>query len=212
MTWNAFSERELVERLSSLTSEGRLAFAASCCERMIPNYDAFVSVEGLDDSGACRRAVDAVWRWSAREETPQEEILHLKQHCQEAISEPERFDSVWCGLATNAVSAIMDALDCCLSGSAQSAANTGVLADDSVYEYVSRADTPMSHSQVQERGTVLDRWMTQHPLKTEEIKKQLADIELLASTQSVTRETIQHLQRTAKNFGIQPFRRGMVKR
>ena len=43
-------EKELVERLAALSPEARLAFAASCCERMMPNFEAFIVAEGVEDS------------------------------------------------------------------------------------------------------------------------------------------------------------------
>jgi uncharacterized protein YjaG (DUF416 family) len=211
MTWQKLNEKELVERLTSLTPEGRLAFAASCCERMIPNFDAFVLTEGVGDAIACHQALDAAWCWLSGKRIAAGEIQNLRHRCQGAISDPERFGSLWCGLATNAVSAIMDALDCCVNGLPQSAANTGILADDSVYEYISRVDEPLTSSQVQERGTGFDVWIMEHPLKKQELQKQEADIELLASC-LLTPESVQRLRRSARNFGVQPFQRGMLKR
>ena len=211
MTWQKLDEQELVERLTSLTPEGRQAFAASCCERMIPNYEAFVLTEGVADSKACRQALDAIWRWLSGERISEQEIRNLRNRCQEAISDPERFGSLWCGLATNAVSAIMDALDCCVNGSPQSAANTGILADDTVYEYISRVDEPLTSSQVQERGTGFDLWIMEHPLKKQELQKQEADIELFAA-HLLTPESNQYLRQSARSFGVQPFQRGMLKR
>jgi uncharacterized protein YjaG (DUF416 family) len=212
MTWQKLDEKELVERLASLSPEGRLAFAASCCERMIPNFEAFVLTEGVEDSKACCQALETIWKWATGQRTSAEDISTLRVRCEEVVAEPERFRSRWTGLATNAVSALMDALDCCLNGSPQSAANTGILADDSVEEYISRVDKPLTSSQVQERGVGFDQWIMGHPLKREELEKQRADIELLASYEHLTPDLMQHLRRSARNFGVQPFRRGLVNR
>lgn len=204
-------ENRLVERLVSLSPERRLAFAASCCERMIPNIDAFILVDGLEDTKACQQALNAVWKWVLGENISQEDIGYLKKSCQESISDPENFDSIWCGLATNAVSAVMDALDCCLNGSPQSAANTGILADDSIYEYISRVDNPLGGSQIQEPDGFFDKWVVEHPLTKQELQKQEADLELLALN-PLTPIFIRDLRRSAQNFGVQPFQRRLLKK
>lgn len=204
------NDKKLVDRLTSLSPEGRLAFAASCCERMIPNFEAFVLVDGVEDTKACQHALNAVWKWVSGEKLSQKQIEHIRSRCQEAIADPEMFDSIWSGLATNAVSAIMDALDCCLNGSPQSAANTAILANDSIYEYISKVDKPFGGSQIQEPGGIFDKWIMEHPLKKQEFQKQEADFDLLALS-PLNPDAIRDLRRSAQNFGVQPFRRRLLK-
>ena len=110
--------------------------------------------------------------WATGQGNSAQEISTLRVQCHEAVAEPEKFGSLWIGLATNTVSALMDALDCCLNGTPQLAANTGVLADDSVYEYISRVDKPLTSSQVQERGDEFYLWIMEHPLKRQEARKE----------------------------------------
>ena len=51
-------EKEL-ERLPPLY---RIAFAASCCERLLPNYNAFSCMENLGDPSVLRNALNEVWQ------------------------------------------------------------------------------------------------------------------------------------------------------
>jgi hypothetical protein len=48
-----FDEDKLCLQLGVLSERHRIAFAASCCERMLPNYDAFAAMERWGAQQGC---------------------------------------------------------------------------------------------------------------------------------------------------------------
>lgn len=53
--------RALVEHLRDLSTHQLAVFFASCAERLLPLYEAFVELEGWGDALKVRRALDASW-------------------------------------------------------------------------------------------------------------------------------------------------------
>ncbi len=204
-------EKELVGKLASMRPAHRLAFAASCCERLLPNFEAFHVMEGFGDPAQLRSALDTIWDCVLGKTLSSEEVEKQKVICEKNLPDPDNYSSVFTSAAINACSAVIDALDCYLTESPQSAANTGVLADDTVYDYIYRIDSPFSSTIAQTAGVGFDAFVLDHPLKTEELIKQAEDIRLLSSHETLTFKTIRELRKNSRNFGIQPFRRGIVK-
>jgi uncharacterized protein YjaG (DUF416 family) len=56
-----FNEAQLRQALSQLPPRNKVAFAASCCERLLPNYYAFTLAEKWGDFELLRHALDQVW-------------------------------------------------------------------------------------------------------------------------------------------------------
>ncbi len=57
-----FDEQQLTRDLVALPASHRVAFAASCCERLVPNYQAFALMEDWGNPRLLRRALDAAWK------------------------------------------------------------------------------------------------------------------------------------------------------
>src|SRR5262249_40897978 len=58
-----FDKTKLIARLDKLRKEFRIAFAASCCERLLPNYCAFAAVEKWGNPSLLRETLDGVWTY-----------------------------------------------------------------------------------------------------------------------------------------------------
>jgi hypothetical protein len=52
----------LKKELEGISPLHRVAFAASLCERVLPNYSAFSREEGWGDPSVLRAALDEVWQ------------------------------------------------------------------------------------------------------------------------------------------------------
>ena len=61
MNMHFFEFDTLEQQLENLPGLHRVAFAAACCERMLPNYSAFCRMYDLGNPSVLRNALDEVW-------------------------------------------------------------------------------------------------------------------------------------------------------
>lgn len=62
MNLNFYEFDALEKELEGLPPLHRVAFAASCCERLLPNYNAFYFLENWGDPSVLRTALNEVWQ------------------------------------------------------------------------------------------------------------------------------------------------------
>src|SRR5215217_838585 len=96
--WTAvtkFDRVRVAEALTGLSENHRVAFAASCCERLLPNYRAFVHQEGWGRPDVLREGLTVVWRQLAGERLPEAYIRQLACQCEEAAPHTEDFSSLF---------------------------------------------------------------------------------------------------------------------
>lgn len=86
----------------------RLAFMASCCERMIPNYRSFLADDGVGDVAVLRSALDRLWRNVGG--TADSSDLIFVANVEAQAPDPSSFGSVYGSAALDAVAAISTAL------------------------------------------------------------------------------------------------------
>ena len=62
MNLNFFDLETLKQELEKLPQLHRMAFAASICEKMLPNYYAFYRMENWGDPSVQRKVLDEIWQ------------------------------------------------------------------------------------------------------------------------------------------------------
>ncbi|HAG81307.1 MAG TPA: hypothetical protein DCL61_09060, partial [Cyanobacteria bacterium UBA12227] len=62
MNHQFFEFDTLAQELEGLSPIHRVAFAAACCERMLPNYNTFCRQVDWGDPSVPRKALDEVWQ------------------------------------------------------------------------------------------------------------------------------------------------------
>lgn len=133
-----FNVSRLNDSLTDLVPWKRVAFMAACCERMLPNYEAFQAEEGWGDASVLRAALAAVWAWIATSADVQD-IAALVAGCEEQAPEPGEFASLYVSSAldaANSVAAVLEALD---DASVERAIEVATLSRDSVDMFVQLA-------------------------------------------------------------------------
>lgn len=78
---NFFDISTLEEELKQLPPLHRVAFAASICERMLPNYNAFSRMENWGDPSVPRKALDEIWQTLAGKPTDVAKVSQLREDC-----------------------------------------------------------------------------------------------------------------------------------
>ncbi len=203
-----FEERILASALKPLPPAFRAAFAASCCERMVPNYEAFTAMEGWGKPALLRSAMDDIWTTlagftSARLKEPVS-IAEL----QAIMPDTEDFTSLFTPSAQNAVSAIALIIGSWATDEVEDFVTVARLSLDTVDIYVRKVDDPVLGTHP--GNPAFDRWVDQHPLMQAERDKQSEDLKSLSALSILTPAFLSELRVSNETRGLQPFRRGMV--
>ena len=89
-SFKLLSER-IEGELTPLSHAQRLAFAAACCERALPNYVAFSRAAHWGDSAILRTSLDFVWRFIEGAEFLPDESILLEQRCESVTPDLDDF-------------------------------------------------------------------------------------------------------------------------
>lgn len=205
----AFDEEELAGRLGELPASHRAAFAASCCERLLPNYAAFSRMEGWGRPEVLREALDEVWAVLGGRPVREERVRSLARACAELAPDTEDFQSLFVSAAGDAAAAVSYTLECCVDGDAARAALVGRLPVDTLYQYLVRVNDPLTG--VHGADEEFEEQMLNAPLMSAELAKQERDLRLLRARDSLTPELLEELRNSSGEVGIRPFERGLVK-
>lgn len=222
-------EGKLIQELHALPLKHRVAFTASCCERLFPNYQAFTVMENWGNPKILRQALDEVWRFLKGDALSKEHIHGLIRACEAVIPDTEDFTTIFTGAAVNAGAAIIYTLESCLDGSPERLALVGRVAITTLYEYLDIVNdltdgwdllaptewaqlTPSMRIELEKhRRQELDRWIQQAPLIRAELAKQQQDLEALKAHTVLGPDFLEQMRHSSSKMGIQPFARGLVK-
>jgi uncharacterized protein YjaG (DUF416 family) len=199
---------KLFGALESLSKQSRICFAASCCERLIPNYRAFWKLEKWGDANRLDNTVDLIWAHLEGQEFSSQQINELMALLETIGPDTEDFISLWTGPAVDAVGAVISTLQCCIDGDATHAVAVGWLAVESVYHYLSVVNDP--ELDVHQADPSFERFVLEAPLMNAELQKQLQDLALLESINELSNQILRHVRISSHTMGIQPFRRRLL--
>jgi len=125
-----------MDTLKTLSHRGRAAFAASCCERMLPAYVVFSNEVGWGNPAVLRTSLDAIWHFGQGGEVEPIAILGLAQECEREIPDTEQFSHLLTSASLDASAGIWEALHCLVDGEPGRADAVGAMATDTVLMYV----------------------------------------------------------------------------
>lgn len=205
----AFDEGELAVRLGELPAGHRAAFAASCCERLLPNYAAFSRAEGWGRPEVLREALDEVWAVLGGRPASEGRVRSLARACAGLAPDTEDFRTLFVSAAGDAAAAVSYTLECCLDGDAGRAAMVGRLPVETLYQYLTRVNDPLTGAHAADDE--FEEQMLNAPLMSAELDKQERDLRLLRARDSLTPELLEELRTSSAGVGIRPFERGLVK-
>jgi uncharacterized protein len=191
-------------RFAALPHLKQIAFSASCCERLIPNYQLYDVVGGTSDSRLLRKLLDYVWAYVA--DTPNLEGLEETLQRSRAIEiETESASSQFISQALDALDAITITAECCLNNrDPQKVVAQACL--DTIHSYLywvndSELDSPMVDSE-------LDQLIDTLPMMRREVACIVKTLDLMDSSTTLTPEVIRESIVLSLDAGIQPFKRG----
>lgn len=200
------NQTDILEPLMLLSPKHRTAFAASCCERLLPNYEAFVFQENFGDKLLLRNALDEVWQYleegNLSKQRAEDLIQTLEDHAPSDLD--KEFHSIFLTAAQDAIGAVAYTLESCLNPTKDVLTKICDILTSTLEEYSSIVNSPIAGS-----GVDLDNmdWIYQSPLFKAEEEKKSRDLELLKAQQVVDEYVVNTLRQSATAVGIQPFLR-----
>ncbi|MGZ5198336.1 MAG: DUF416 family protein [Telluria sp.] len=169
----AFDENALLHKLRTLSIKGQRAFGALCCERLVPNYEAFCEEVHWGRPAVLRQALDLVWHDLNNESTSPDEVRGLISECEFVAPTSEQFTSLRVTSAQDACFAICSLLDHVLSPEAEKIAVVARYATDSVDLFVQESEN------MRPDAPDLERMILTHPLMQRELTEQTDDIDTI---------------------------------
>ncbi|MEZ2250369.1 DUF416 family protein [Microcoleus sp.] len=92
MNMHFFEFDTLEQELEYLPDIHRIAFAAACCERVLPNYSAFCRMVNWGNPGVPRAAIGEVWQILQGKPVDAERINQLREDCGREDVFPDTLD------------------------------------------------------------------------------------------------------------------------
>ena len=169
-----FDRNELTDKLRCLSDKKRLAFALTCCERLVPNYRKFQSETKWGDIGLIESLMDQLWKAAAGSQVGEQELAELSRQCEACAPDADDFDSLYVSSAQDACLAMCQVFDYVHDQNLEHLTQAASYAIDSVDLYVQETENMQPNTEDLE-GRILA-----HPLMQNEIKKQAQAITQLA--------------------------------
>ena len=186
-----FDRDFLAKELSTLPKTHRLAFTASCAERLFPNYVAFSRETNWGDAKVLREALDEVWKILSRQVVEKERIAKLMALCDQITPDTEVFDSIYASLALDAANAVYTMLMCVTDCTVQKAVEVASYVRDTVDMYVQELED------LDYNDPHFEKKILQHPLMAKELKKQRGDLSVLKKATGLSWGMIQKLRNSS---------------
>lgn len=220
----SFDRSRLTCILEALPEKHRVAFMASCCERLVPNYLMFAPSENRGGSQSIQTALDVLWAWLDSTHVSKAELRRLLEVCEGAAISVSDSDSPFRVLAEEGASALAYSLEASLTGDSRLGVTVGALAISTLDQFLSIIGDPLlpprggdpvnagdtlgvTEAQSLAHQRDLDAWIQKSPLMLAELRKQDEDLAELKSMTDVDAAFLQRLRRSSQWVGIQPFRR-----
>jgi uncharacterized protein len=195
MTFPAFNCKILEERLSKLDKKSQLAFGAACCERLLPNYIAFVKDTGWGDIDPIRNALDLIWLYL---EGKQSELTELKKNislCESVAPDSEETQSLYVTSAQDTCFAVCCLLDHLIEQDVGKIIQVATYATDSVDLYVQVIEN------LKPNTPDLEQKILMHRLMQRELSQQTKDLESIEKAEGIDSKFLYQLKTSWINNG-----------
>jgi uncharacterized protein YjaG (DUF416 family) len=170
-----FDEPNLIVRLAKLPNELRVAFAALCAERQLPNYARFSARSGLGDPSVLKEALVSIWEDVQGRPVSNARLEAILERCMALIPNGDEDTEEETAYADDAAAAVAYTIRARLAGDPQEAA----WAARRAYEAVDHFIVSQLNSTIVERDQ--EGNIASHPLAQAELMRQQDDLKDLLS-------------------------------
>lgn len=200
MNLDIFDLEAIEKELTGLPPLHRVAFAASICERLLPNYSAFARVEGRGEPSALRAALDEVWQILQGKPADAGKIRQLIEDCDGAI--PDGDDGgEYVFEAQEAARATICALKACLDPTPQLTVKVAERVGNTVDEFIRELKEIANPSWYKKPYEEQKEEIAHHPFTIRETAKQCEDLQRLKETETLDRDFLEWLRTSFDNNG-----------
>lgn len=193
----------LEQTLETLPPLYKIAFAAACCERLIPHYEIFLrKIQEQDWNGenSLRVALEEIWQFLAGKKIDAVRFHQLYLNCKKNY--PEDYENEETPEAQRAADAIFKTLKLCLEPTSQQAIAMAAEVQETLFEYIDYLMCQsegakwekVSHQQLMES-------VANHPFTVREMAKQSEDLQRLHEMPTLTPEFLEWLRTSSYNGG-----------
>ena len=198
MNLHLYNFDALEKELVGLPPLHRIAFAASCCERLLPNYNAFSRLENWGDPFVLRTALDEVWQILQGKPVDAAFIRKLIEDCEGVIPDSDDFGGLSDMLAQEAAIAICNSLEACLDPTPQQIIKVVNCVTNTIDAFLDESFN-ISESKVGLKST--EEAISSHPMAVREMAKQSEDLQRLKQAEKLDRDFLEWLRTSFDNDG-----------
>lgn len=123
----------LPARLAELPRRAQIAYGASCCSRMIPNYEAFSAEVVWGDPQALHRAMGLAWVAAIQNKTPAADLDEMVEKVVANSPDTENFRSLLTSAALDAAVAASELLQFLKDSQVMHLVTIATLSRDTIY-------------------------------------------------------------------------------
>lgn len=225
----------LEQGLAAVDRPRRVAFAASCTERLMSCYSAFSVEQSWGKYQVLRDILDTVWDSLAGELPQQQYVDNASRVCEQEWPDSDDHPSFLRQQAECGISALLHTLAACIEDGTSHAIRAAGAVTDSIDGYLISMGDPrtgylvdgadlftdsqdthireLAISRFREVDTIANQiyqWALDSPLMNAELQKQRSDLRLLQSADALNDLVIAYLRRLSSLEGIQPFARWLI--
>ncbi|MCL1474697.1 DUF416 family protein [Argonema antarcticum] len=204
MNLHFFDISGLEKELRQLPPLHRVAFAASICERILPNYNAFSRMENWGDPSVPRKALDEIWQILAGKPADVAKVRQLREDCscEDVLPDSDEFyDSYYILEAQEAIFAICSTLLAYIDSDLRNIIWVVKNARFNTIElFICARDKLFNASQYKDDKDKLVA-IANHPLAVREMTKENEDLERLKEMKTLDRDFLEWLRTSFDNDG-----------
>jgi uncharacterized protein len=203
MNLHFFDLETLEKELSNLPTLHQLAFAAACCERLLPNYNYLCKKYNWGNPGILRAALDQVWGILQGEEIDKATVKQLIDDCGQDNTYPNDLDfgGIYCYEAQESLEAICKTLEACIQPDTQLIVRVAKCARNIIEAYVPDGDITFNVTWEKDGKEKFMEAITSHPFAVREIAKETEDLQKLKETQDLNMNFLDWLRTSFNNYG-----------
>ncbi len=191
----------LTKELERLPPLHRVAFAASICERLLPNYTAFYKEKNWGNPTTLRASLDEVWQILEGKPVDAEVIHQLVADCEDAIPDAD-YGGPYVYPAQQTTLATRLTLEACLTPTPECVAKVANCASDILFEWFFAEKDEVDPSWCDEKS--LDEQMedvASHPFGIRELTKEIEDLQRLKNVETLNHTFLEWLRTSYNNNG-----------
>lgn len=199
-----FYKLEALEReLEELLPLHRIAFAASICERLLPNYNAFSREEGWGDPTVLRTALDEIWQILQSKPVDATRIRQLQGEIDDDVVPHSDYvkKSHYTAEAQEACSAIELTLAACLDPTPEQIIKVARRARNTIDDFITCEEETVDPSWSERPLEEVRAEIASHPLALREMTKQKEDLERLKEVETLDRDFLEWFRTSFDNGG-----------